>query len=356
MFDMIAARRILIGLVFFAGGIGDAFSQNAIREKEISLAAHNRAIHVMDDWMRDPYVVLAPDGYYYLSATRPIKEFPGRQPSIQLYKSFNLIDWEDIGVLWSANDTPWGSRLIEEGKKQNKPANIWAPEMHFIDGKWVIVNLSAVGMSNLMITAGKELEGPFYEPFDIGKKHDPSIFTDDDGSNWLVFGFNAVYIQKIKADYSGFDGDRIEIGPSNRKLGHEGCQMIKVGDKYVLLGTAWSTDIMRVGTYNQYYCTADKPTGPYGPRKFAGRYLGHGTLFKDKQGRWWCTAFYNADSPLAMPEEVKLKKLDDVAYTINKQGLTIAPIDIQIVDGDVVIRTVDPDYTQPGKEEVQQFK
>ena len=70
--------------------------------------------------------------------------------------------------------------------------------------------------------------------------------------------------------------------------------MRKIGNKYVHFGTAWSTDRGRQGSYNLYYCTADKITGPYGPRKFAGRFLGHGTPFQDKDGKWWCTAFFNA--------------------------------------------------------------
>ncbi|MEM7284578.1 MAG: hypothetical protein AAF438_23525, partial [Pseudomonadota bacterium] len=31
--------------------------------------------------------------------------------------------------------------------------------------------------------------------------------------------------------------------------------------------------------------------GPYGPRRMAVKNAGHGNLFQDNQGRWWCTAF-----------------------------------------------------------------
>ena len=47
--------------------------------------------------------------------------------------------------------------------------------------------------------------------------------------------------------------------------------------------------------------------------------------------------------------------LSDTAYTINKQGLTIVPLEVNIVDGDVVIRAKDEDYRYPGEEEVQKF-
>ena len=68
------------------------------------------------------------------------------------------------------------------------------------------------------------------------------------------------------------------------------------------LGTAWSTDQSRKGSYKLYYSTADKITGPCGPRKFAGRFLGHGTPFQTRDGKWWCTAFFNANVP-PLPRE-----------------------------------------------------
>ena len=162
-------------------------------------------------------------------------------------------------------------------------------------------------------------------------------------------------IAPLKPDFSGFVGPGINIGPSNRKMGHEGCVIRKIEDKYVLFGTAWSTDKMRHGTYNLYYCTADNVTGPYGPRKFAGRFLGHGTPFQDKQGRWWCTAFYNANVPPLSREEAKTKDLSDNAYTINKQGLTLVPLDVRVEDNDVQIRAKEANYATLGPEEAQNF-
>ncbi|MCF8346444.1 MAG: hypothetical protein K9G38_04465, partial [Bacteroidales bacterium] len=131
----------------------------------------------------------------------------------------------------------------------------------------------------------------------------------------------------------------------------------KIGDKYVHFGTAWSTDIIRKGTYNLYYCTSDAVTGPYGPRKFAGRFLGHGTPFKDKKGRWWCTAFFNANVPPITHEEAMLPSVSNNAYTINEQGVTIVPLDVKVLeDGQVHIRAKDPAYSIPGPEEAQDFK
>jgi hypothetical protein len=43
--------------------------------------------------------------------------------------------------------------------------------------------------------------------------------------------------------------------------------------------------------------------------------------------------------------------------TINQQGVTIVPLDVQFIeDGDVRVRAKDPRYVDPGPEEVQQFR
>ena len=110
------------------------------------------------------------------------------------------------------------------------------------------------------------------------------------------------------------------------------------------------------GTYNLYYCTADRITGPYGPRRFAGRFLGHGTPFQDERGRWWCTAFFNASVPPISREDALKPSVGENAHTINEQGVTIVPLEVRVLeDGDIFIRAKDPAYAAPGPDEAQQF-
>ena len=133
--------------------------------------------------------------------------------------------------------------------------------------------------------------------------------------------------------------------------------MRKIGKKYVHFGTAWSTDQGRKGSYNLYYCTSDKITGPYSERRFVGRFLGHGTPFQDKNGKWWCTAFFNGNRPPLDPDGIEKRDLREDAQTINKLGTTIVPLDVKILpDGDVYIRAIDPHYATPGPDEVQSFQ
>jgi arylsulfatase len=47
--------------------------------------------------------------------------------------------------------------------------------------------------------------------------------------------------------------------------------------------------------------------------------------------------------------------LSDDAYTINRQGLTLVPLDIKMVNGDVEVTAIDEHYRYPGSEENQKF-
>ena len=38
-------------------------------EIRAALASHDRAIHVKDGWIRDPYIVKGSDGWFYLTGT-----------------------------------------------------------------------------------------------------------------------------------------------------------------------------------------------------------------------------------------------------------------------------------------------
>ncbi|MEZ5329030.1 MAG: sulfatase-like hydrolase/transferase [Verrucomicrobiales bacterium] len=209
--------------------------------------------------------------------------------------------------------------------------------------------------SNFLISDGGEYNDSYAEPFgaEFGDRRDPSIFTDQDGARWLVW--DCAKIAKLKPNFFGFAGEEVAIAPSDRRLGDGGCTIRRIGSKYVLFGSAWSTDVTNQGTFNLYFCTADKLTGPYGPRRFAGRFCGHGTPFQDKKGRWWTTAFQNGEYET---DTAKGQRLCDEgqSWTLNPQGLTLVPLEVTtLADGDIAIRANAPGYSEPGTEEVQKF-
>jgi N-sulfoglucosamine sulfohydrolase len=348
------------------------------------LKTHDRALYIKAGWIRDPYIVLAPDGFYYLTGTTPNPNDPreaadpyntGLGPGsivgyhMQLWRSNDLIEWEYLGTPFSLLDGYWAKQQPDAFQGDRIRWHLWAPEVHFFDGRWHIVHTTPSPVqrgSNLAVTAGAEIQGPYSFPLgELSKgRHDPSLFRDDDGTVYLLW--QNTMIAPLSKDLARFTAEPVRIDPAGSRpgpdgqpisrIGHEGATMHKIGGKYVHFGTAWSTDRGRRGSYNLYYCTADKITGPYGPRQFAGRFLGHGTPFQDKDGKWWCTAFFNANVPPLPREGIETRDLGDDAQTINEQGVTIVPLDVRLLsDGQVFIRAKDPAYANPGPDEVQKF-
>lgn len=343
-------------------------------EIEAGLKSRDRALYLKEGWIRDPYVTLGPDDFYYLTGTTinagdsreqtdPYNVGLGNESAVgntvRVWRSKDLIDWEYLGTPFTLKDS-----------FHKKPGDvIWAPEIHWVPElkRWALVHCPA-GKANLALTAGPELKGPWTHPMgeNLGNKHDPSLFKDDDGTWWFLW--QNTLIAPISKDLTKFTANQVRIDPSTSRpnpaspgttitrIGHEGATMIKVGKKYVHFGTAWSTDKGRRGSYNLYYCTSDKITGPYGPRQFAGRFLGHGTPFQTRDGKWWCTAFFNANVPPLSREGIEKRDLSNDAQTINQRGLTIVPLEVKTLeDGEIYIRAQDPAYATPGPDEVQKF-
>ena len=360
----------------FVLGLGLGRVSAADTDVQAALAAHDRAVHLHDTWVRDPYIILGPDGWYYYTGTtqRSTQEQSaaarlntGLGPTslvgwrVHAWRSRNLVEWEDLGAIFSLKDGIW--HQAQPGRFEQTPETqwrLWAPELHWLGERWALIHTSPAPVrgANLSLTSGQQLAGPWENPMgtNIAQRHDPSLFRDDDGTWWMIWG--ATEIVPLKPDFSALAAAPTRIGPSGEfsRMGHEGCLMRKVGGQYVLFGTGWSTGRMRKGSYNLYYAVADNIAGPYGERKFAGRFLGHGTPFQDKEKRWWCTAFYNANVPPVPKDGIESRDLSADAQTINEQGLTIVPMELRTsATGEVLVRARDARYAKPGPDEAQKF-
>ena len=341
-------------------------------EIEAGLQSHDRALYIKQGWIRDPYIMLGPDDFFYLTGTTPNPKNPREQSDpynvglgqssivgtkVQIWRSKDLIDWEYLGTPFTLESDSW----------HDQPGDrLWAPELHWLGTRWALVHCPG-RKANFALSRGAEISGPWTHPMgkNLGGKHDPSLFKDR--GTWYMLWGNTL-LAPLSPDLSEFTAKPVRIDPSGRRIdpktklpisriGHEGATLRKIGRKYVHLGTAWSTDLPRKGSYNLYYCTATEITGPYGPRKFAGRFLGHGTPFQTRDGKWWCTAFYNANVPPLDRKGIETRDLSENAQTINQRGTTIVPLEVKLsVNGEVTIRAKDPAYATPGPDENQKFE
>lgn len=350
------------------------------------IKAHQKAVLVKDDfWIRDPYIILGPDDHYYLTGTTQMPELSFNEAikynvglgdsslvgwKMRVWKSKDLVAWDEMKVPFDLSTGFWAKEQPAAFTEVPQSTwHLWAPELHFINGRWMFLHTTPApvkGGANFGISTGDKLEPPFEFPLGtlFKDKHDPSLIQDTDGKIYLIYG--NTQIVELSKDLKSFVGQPEFIYPSTLRdmpngkkekgIGHEGVAIKKIGSKYVQFGTGWSTNAGRKGSYNLYYALADNVKGPYGSRQFAGRFLGHGTPFQDREGRWWCTAFFNANVPPLDKQGIRTRDLSVTAQTINQQGLTLVPLDVRVLkDGTVSIKALDPDYAFPGPDEVQKF-
>ncbi len=361
-----------------AGPVPKPMSRSQI---EAGLQSHDHALFIKSDWIRDPYIILGPDDFYYLTGTTMAPKDPDEESDpynvglgpksavgryCRVWRSKDLVEWEYLGTPFDLTKTAY----VQEGKLaksalKNQP--LWAPELHWLGTRWALVHCPA-RTASLALTHDSKIKGPWTHPMGtrLGQKHDPSLFKNDDGTWYMLWG--NTWVAPLSRDFTEFTAEPVRIDPAGSRpdpkqpgrtifrVGHEGATMRKIGRKYVHFGTAWSTDLPRKGSYNLYYCTSDHITGPYGPRRFAGRFLGHGTPFQTRDGRWWCTAFFNANLQPLPREGIETRDLREDAQTINQRGTTIVPLELRILsDGDIRFRAIDPAYATPGPDEAQKF-
>jgi len=78
---------------------------------------------------------------------------------IPAWRSRDLATWEQLPRLWQLSDSQW----IQSLKPDGKPLLIWAPELHLIGGRWVLVHTTNARGANLLL-GSVELKPPFSEP------------------------------------------------------------------------------------------------------------------------------------------------------------------------------------------------
>lgn len=152
----------------------------------------------------------------------------------------------------------------------------------------------------------------------------PSLFIDDDGAGYLLWGGG--WIARLKTGLDGLaerprflkpgsqafskplpDG---QDWPVRTRIGEKGATMFRDGARYVVVASE-VTGRMRSPTEDVFMATAPTPYGPFTRRFLAVPHSGRTSILRDPDGALW--ASYNpqcADSFALFCEQVGLVKLE----------------------------------------------
>ncbi len=261
-----------------------------------------------DIHLRDPYIMLDKDGFYYMTGTYDPKEWSNTR-EIHVYRSDDMTHWTDLGAVWVYDrDAVWQKDLLTDGTSP-----VWAPELHFINGDyWICYSLGWGAMNGgvLKSTTGRP-EGPY---IDVARKPifdyiDSSFFVDDDGSVYAVWS-DGQYA-KMKKDMTGFLTVKGTLrSESGQPVGFEGCSILKHNGLYYLCSSSYTVHYRDDGSsylsYDSYYAVSNRLAGPYSERRLLLINGGHNNLFLGKDGKLYTTAF----SGSTLNERPAVKQID----------------------------------------------
>ena len=204
----------------------------------------------------DPTVLRIPDGTYYLYATESRHKLP-------IYKSRDLVNWDLVGAAFT-----------EEGRPSMVPdGNIWAPDIQYIDGRYVLYySKSKWGGEwecGIGVATADTPEGPFtdYGPLFISKEIgvqnsiDP-IYYSENGHRYLLWGsFRGIYIIELS-------DDALSVKPGAKPVQiagtfTEATNIFKRDGYYYLIGSAGSCCEGENSTYRVVMARAENLMGPY---------------------------------------------------------------------------------------------
>jgi beta-xylosidase len=111
-------------------------------------------------------------------------------------------------------------------------------------------------------------KGPWVEHTFAPSFHDHTLFFDDDGKTYLIYGAGKLKLVELEDDLSGVKKgteEKVIIEnaalPAGNNIGlpAEGSQLFKIKGKYYLFNITWPRNGMRTVVVHR----ADKITGPY---------------------------------------------------------------------------------------------
>jgi beta-xylosidase len=230
-------------------------------------------------------------------------------------KSKNLVDWQLIGYAYQTlgdND----ALNLENGKSAYGQGS-WASSLRFHDGKYYVSTFSSTTGRTYIFSTDDIEHGLWKETSFNPSMHDHSLFFDDDGRVYMIYGAGNVQLTELESDLSGIKPggvnqviipDASVVAGTNVGLPAEGGHMRKINGKYYHSMITWP----RGGMRTQLIFRSDELTGPY-EGKVAIQYQGtaQGGLIDTPQGDWYALLFQDYGAVGRIPFLVPMQWEDD---------------------------------------------
>ncbi len=287
--DSTRSRRV-IGMVIFGLISAAVGTRIALGAEPLSPAAsaHNPVI-----WadVPDPSVVRVGDFYYMSSTTMHMS------PGLPIMKSKDLVNWHLVSYAYQTLGDNDKLNLINGQNAYGRGS--WASSLRFHDGVFYVSTFSATSGRTHIYTTRDPERGPWKETSFEPALGDHSLFFDDDGRVYLVYGNGRIVLTELKPDLSGIrPGAVTKVLVENVNalfradqggLRGEGSQLFKINGRYYLFniaspGSRWARTVI--------VHRAETLTGPYEGRiALDDQGIAQGGLIDTPGGKWYAYLF-----------------------------------------------------------------
>jgi len=272
----------------------------------------------------DMSMVRVGDTYYMSSTTMHMV------PGVPVMKSNDLINWKIVSYA-SANLGDVDAMNLNNGKSTYGKGS-WASCIRYHNGTF-FVSTFAQTTGKTYIYSTKNIEKGLWKEISFKPAyHDHSLFFDDDGHVYLIYGAGKLRIVELKLDLSGVipETDHVLIenasAPAGTNIGlsAEGSQLFKVKGKYYLFNITWPKGGMRTVVIHR----ADKITGPYeGRLAFQDMGIAQGGLIDTPNGEWFAYLFRDYGAVGRIPYLIPVK-WEDGWPVLGENGKTPESLDL----------------------------
>ena len=253
----------------------------------------------------DMAMIRVGDTYYMSSTTMHLS------PGLPIMKSSDLVNWQLVSYAYDTlADT---DALTLQNGRSAYGAGSWASSLRFHEGTFYVTTFSSTsGRTHVYRT--KDIEkGPWTENSFRPSLHDSSLFFEDDGRVFMLYGGGNFRLVELNKDLSGLKPDGINqvvitnasrVAGPNIGLNAEGSQLFKVNGKYYLFNITWPRGGMRTVIIHR----ADKITGPYEGRVgLQDKGVAQGGLIDTPTGDWYAYLFRDYGAVGRIPYLVPVK-------------------------------------------------
>ena len=237
---------------------------------------------------------------YYMSSTTM-----HMSPGLPIMKSTDLVNWHLVNYAYDTLADVDALNL--DNGKDSYGKGSWASSFRYYNGTYYVSTFAQTTGKTYVFSTQDIEKGPWKKSSFKPSYHDHTLFFDDDGRVYLIYGAGQLRLVELNADASEVKAgseERVVIenasSPAGTNIGlnAEGSQLFKVNGKYYLFNIVWPKGGMRTVLIHR----ADKITGPYEGRVVLQDLgVAQGGLIDTPDGKWYAYLFRDYGSVGRIP-------------------------------------------------------